>query len=177
MYTIPTDSSSRFYTFLCTLFPTECLQYSKTHFRNQLYAIMMWVKFKFSFLVATFFYNWHSKGYHKCIHVSTDVCQNAAFCQQRRIHTPVFWILQNTWFARYFLSTCILMNSTLQWRHSDRNGVSNHQPHDCLLNRLFRHRWKETSKLRVTGLCAGIHRWPVNSPHKGPVTRKKVFIW
>ena len=29
----------------------------------------------------------------------------------------------------------------------------------------------KTSKLRVTGLCAGIHRWPVNSPHKGPVTR------
>ena len=23
----------------------------------------------------------------------------------------------------------------------------------------------------------GIHRWPVNSPHKGPVTRKNVSIW
>ena len=29
-----------------------------------------------------------------------------------------------------------------------------------------------TSKLRVTGFVRGIHRWPVNSPHKGPVTRK-----
>ena len=28
----------------------------------------------------------------------------------------------------------------LQWRHNERDGVSNHQPHDCLLNRLFRHR-------------------------------------
>ena len=28
------------------------------------------------------------------------------------------------------------------------------------------------SKLRVTGLCGGIHRWPVNSPRKGPVTLK-----
>ena len=27
-------------------------------------------------------------------------------------------------------------------------------------------------KLRVSGLCAGIHRWPVNSPHKLPVTRE-----
>ena len=26
--------------------------------------------------------------------------------------------------------------------------------------------------LHVTGLCEGIHRWPVKSPHKGPVTRK-----
>ena len=52
-------------------------------------------------------------------------------------------------------------------------GVSNHQPHDCLLfNRLFRRRSKEISKLRVTGLCAGIHRGPVNSPHQWPVTRK-----
>ena len=36
--------------------------------------------------------------------------------------------------------------ASLQWRHNDRNGVSNHQLHDCLLNRLFRHRWKKTSK-------------------------------
>ena len=27
---------------------------------------------------------------------------------------------------------------TLLWRHNDRGGVSNHQPRDCLLNRLFR---------------------------------------
>ena len=25
----------------------------------------------------------------------------------------------------------------LQWRQNERDGVSNHQPHDCLLNRLF----------------------------------------
>ena len=49
----------------------------------------------------------------------------------------------------------------LQWRHNGRDGVSNHQPHDCFLNRLFRHRSKKTSKLRVTGLCAG------NSPEAG----------
>ena len=42
----------------------------------------------------------------------------------------------------------------LQWRHNVRNGVSNPQPHDCLLNRFFRRRSKKTSKLRVTGLCA-----------------------
>ena len=41
---------------------------------------------------------------------------------------------------------------TLQWRHDERDGVSTYQPHDSLLNRLFRHRWKKTPKLRVTGL-------------------------
>ena len=43
----------------------------------------------------------------------------------------------------------------LQWRHNERDGVSNHQRHDCLLNGLLRRRSRETSKLRVTGLCAG----------------------
>ena len=60
----------------------------------------------------------------------------------------------------------------LHWRHNDYDGVSNHQPHCCLLNRLFRRSSKKTSKLRVTGLCVGNSPGPVNSPHKGPVTRK-----
>ena len=34
-------------------------------------------------------------------------------------------------------------------------------PHGCLLNRLYKCRSKKTSKLRVTGLCAG------NSPGTG----------
>ena len=33
--------------------------------------------------------------------------------------------------------------------------MSDNQPHHCLLNRLFRYRSQKTSKLRVTGLCAG----------------------
>ena len=37
----------------------------------------------------------------------------------------------------------------------------NHQPNDCLLNHLFRLRWKKTSKFCITELCAG------NSPVTG----------
>ena len=61
---------------------------------------------------------------------------------------------------------------SLQWCHNAHDDVSNHQPNDCLLTSLFRHWSKKTSKLRVTDLDRGIHRWPVNSPHKWPVTRK-----
>ena len=43
---------------------------------------------------------------------------------------------------------------SLHWRHNGHDTVSNHQPHDCLLNRLFRHRSKTIQKLGVTGLCA-----------------------
>ena len=64
--------------------------------------------------------------------------------------------------------------AALLWRHNDHDGVSNHQSHGCLLNRLFRRRSKKTSKLRVTGICAGNSPGPVNSPHKGPVTQKMV---
>ena len=53
--------------------------------------------------------------------------------------------------------------TTLRWRHNERDSVSNHQPHGCLLNGLLRRRSQKTSKLRVTGLCVG------NSP--GPVQR------
>ena len=34
----------------------------------------------------------------------------------------------------------------LQWRHNERNGVSNHQPHGCLLNHLFKAQAKENIK-------------------------------
>ena len=66
---------------------------------------------------------------------------------------------------------------TSKWRHNGHDGVSNHQPHDCLRNRLFRRRSKKTSKLSVTGLCAR------NSPVTGefPAQRasnaEKVSIW
>ena len=43
----------------------------------------------------------------------------------------------------------------LQLRLNGCDGVSNHQPHDCFLNRLFRRRSTKASKLRVTGLCVG----------------------
>ena len=66
------------------------------------------------------------------------------------------------------------------------SGSTNHSSADRIVvnsyNHLFRRRSKKTSKLRVTGLCAGIHRSPMNSPHKGPVTRKMfqfddVIMW
>ena len=50
---------------------------------------------------------------------------------------------------------------TLQWRHNGCNSVSNHQSRHCLLYRLFRLRSKKTSKLCITGICAG------NSPLTG----------
>ena len=67
--------------------------------------------------------------------------------------------------------------STLQWRHNGRECVSNHQPHDCLLNRLFGRSSKKTSKLRVTGLCAGNSPGTGEFPAQMASNAENVSIW
>ena len=65
----------------------------------------------------------------------------------------------------------------LQYRHNERDGVSNNRCLDCSLDLLFRRRSKKTSKLRVTALCEG------NSPVTGefPAQRtsnaENISIW
>ena len=66
---------------------------------------------------------------------------------------------------------------TLEWRHNERDSVSNHQPRDCLLNRLFRRRSKKASKLRVTGPCAGITPVIGELPTQMASNWENVCIW
>ena len=66
---------------------------------------------------------------------------------------------------------------TLQWRHNGRDGVSNHQPRDCLPNRLFERRPKKTSKLRVTGLCVGNSAEIGEFPAQMANNAENVSIW
>ena len=95
-------------------------------------------------------------------------CSLATGCGIKLLITKIDPIVQ-LWIYKNF--------KTLQWRHNGRDSVSNHQPHDCFLNRLFRHRSKKTSKLRVTGLCAG------NTPEAGELpsqmasNAENVSIW
>ena len=66
---------------------------------------------------------------------------------------------------------------SLQWRHNGRYGVSYHQPHDCLLKRLFKRRAKKTSKLRVTGLCVGNSPVTGEFPAQMASNAENVSIW
>ena len=59
------------------------------------------------------------------------------------------------------------VSSTLEWRHNERHGVSNHQPH--VYSGAYQRKHQSSASL---AFMRGIHRWPVNSSHKGPVTRK-----
>ena len=68
-------------------------------------------------------------------------------------------------------ATAMLPKCPLQWRHNERDGVSNHRRLDCLLN----HSDADQRKLQSSAsliFVIGIHRWPVHSSHKWPVTRK-----
>ena len=69
------------------------------------------------------------------------------------------------------------MDKTLQWRHNGHDSDSNHQPHDCSLNRLFRRRSNKTSKLRVTGLCAGNSPGTGEFPPQMASNAENVSIW
>ena len=67
--------------------------------------------------------------------------------------------------------------NTLIWRHNEHDGVSNHQPYDCLLNSLFGRRSKKTSKFRVTGLCAGNSPGTGEFPAQMTSNAENVSIW
>ena len=65
----------------------------------------------------------------------------------------------------------------LQWRHNERDGVSNHQPHQCILNGLFRHRSTKTSKLLVTGLCEGKSPVTDEFPAQRASSAENISFW
>ena len=71
----------------------------------------------------------------------------------------------------------LILFHTLEWRHNGHDSVSNHQPHDRLLNRLFRRRSKKTSKLRVTGLCVGNSPGTGEFPAQMASNAENVSIW
>ena len=71
----------------------------------------------------------------------------------------------------------IYLSNTLRWRHNGHDCFSNLQPHHCLLNRLFGCRSKKTSKLRVTGLCAGNSPGTGEFPTQMASNAENVSIW
>ena len=91
----------------------------------------------------------------------------------------------------YFLNQCFILfvNNpapsspptplSLRWRHNGCDSVSNHQPHDCLLNRLFRRRSEKTSKLRhhVVKIRKEIEMDPESFTATTPFTISIEYMW
>ena len=116
-----------------------------------------------------------------CMHNSWFrlITKEAQTCPSMVLCEPVIPWRESIGVIALAAACCALLFSikSLQWRHNEHNVILNQQPHDCLLNRLFRRRSKKISKLRVTGLCEG------NSPVTGEFPAQKassaenVSIW
>ena len=94
-------------------------------------------------------------------HISHDLLSYPTW--RRPICELSYYTLRN-------LQICHNRVGTLQWRHNERDGVSNHQRLDGLPKGLFRRRSKKASKSRVTGLCEG------NPPSQSVSNVENVFI-
>ena len=58
----------------------------------------------------------------------------------------------------------ISFSSPLHWRHDQRDGV-----YSTVCSGADQGKYHSSASL---AFLRGVHRWPVNSPHRGPVTRK-----
>ena len=112
-----------------------------------------------------------------CSNVACDTSKNYHYTKLSRAMRACSNVMFSTKIVlKFFLYNLFFIYHALQ-RHNECDGISNHQPHDCLLHCLFRRRSKKTSKLSVTGLCEG------NSPVTGefPAERASdaeyVSIW
>ena len=67
---------------------------------------------------------------------------------------------------------CRHFENTLQWRHNERNVVPNHRRLVCCLAVCLDWLQRKYQRPRYRPFVRGSHRWPVDYPKKGPVTRE-----
>ena len=75
--------------------------------------------------------------------------------------SPGPWIQIGSVPSQKYQRTFVYRIIVLQWRHNELDGISNHQLTIV-----------SSTVYSDADLVPGIRRWPVNSPHKRPVTRK-----
>ena len=122
-------------------------------------------------------FHWMSPNHSKNLCVRHNTLRFSPLWIMGWLGWDILTLILFSFFCEWISKSCAMslwMNimKSLQWSRNGCNSISNYQPHDCLLNRLFRRRSKKTSKLRVTGLCVGNSPGTVKSPHKWPAMRK-----
>ena len=66
---------------------------------------------------------------------------------------------------------------SLEWRHNEIDVVSNDRRNECVRTVCSGADQRKHQSSASLAFVRGIHRWPVNSPHKGPVRGENVSIW
>ena len=128
--------------------------------------------------------NFHSCNFygHNLIITCSLKCQHI-FRSEKSLGTMVIFLLCNNLFIYQVLCTLIYRRrslysflwdvaTTLQWRHYEPEGVSNHHRLDCLLNRLI---------TQLKGNIKAPHHWPLWGESSDPLTKassaENVSIW
>ena len=123
----------------------------------------------------------HKLSFIPCLYCVKSLVENIVVIPVCLRSKPcVYLIVRHIFLTLKCLKVCknvIYVCTLLQWGLYGRDSVSNHQPHDFLLNRLFRCRSKKTSKLGVTGLCAGISPGTGEFPAQMASNSENVCIW
>ena len=111
--------------------------------------------------------------------INTGIChyaiviQRTAIWRQRQlaVHELPMFIIKK---LRSFAFGGLFQSLPLLWRHNGHDSVSNH---NCLINRLFGCKSKKTSKLYVTGFCAGNSPGTGEFPAQMASNAENVSIW
>ena len=121
---------------------------------------------------CSIFVSFYSTKGHDYVHLLWII--SVDFSEQLRYGTFL-----NLWKSNYHVSVCCCVRYILDWAglritmtwQWARWRIKS--PASRLFTQLFiQAQSKNTSKLPSLAFVRGIHRWLVNSPHKGPVTRK-----
>ena len=150
--------------------PGILLAISVNHYKNQLsYWLSLWKVIKPSILLTTSVKGNDKQASHW---LSVNGYESQVFgC----LYLWVAWLyVYKTRHLDDYLCETVM---ALHWRHNGHDSISNHQPHDCLLNGLFRRRSKKISKLHVTGLCAGNSPETCEFPQQMASNAENVSIW
>ena len=88
---------------------------------------------------------------------STAVQAMACCCQAPSYYPSLHWPSSMSPYDSYWATA-------LQWCHNEPDGVSDHQPHDCLLNRYSGADHRKHQSSVSLAFVRGIHRWPWGVP-------------
>ena len=86
---------------------------------------------------------WHMKCTQHAAHIRKDgIVQTSAVVAIKRLNDKVAGSVDDEGVVSVdeVIGGFVYIWYKLQWRHNGCDGVLNHQPHHCLLNRLFRRR-------------------------------------
>ena len=116
------------------------------------------------------------------LHIEADVIATSSQYGQLWHNIAYSVTKTNAWYSSYYEFTEDTHATLLrtgspslfpwQWRHNERDGVSNHRCLYCLLIIGSGADQRKRQSYALLAFVRWIQRWPVNSPHKRPVTGK-----